>query len=345
MHGRLTFREIMAQPEAWTAAMRSFDAAAPELDRLFHDRTPDEVIFTGCGSSYYLSITAASAMQQVAGLRARAVPASEILQFPGSVFVPGTRPVLVASSRSGTTTETLRALEVARRRGIATLSLTCESRSSLARHADLCILSPKGHEESVVMTKSFSSLLLLALLLAANHAAGVTFRGELRRLPPLGKRMVKVALALAEDLGAGASRFVFLGGGPAHGIAWEAMLKMTEMAQRTAVAYHPLEFRHGPISSAGPGTVVVLFGSRAGARLEADLVKDLRRHGAMVVSLRDEWRGVADVDVDVALGVRLSDEARCLLYVPFAQALAYHRAVGVGLDPDHPRHLSSVVRL
>ncbi|MBI3084871.1 MAG: hypothetical protein HYY88_03950 [candidate division NC10 bacterium] len=54
---------------------------------------------------------------------------------------------------------------------------------------------------------------------------------------------------------------------------------------------------------------------------------------------------MADVDVDVALGVRLSDEARCLLYVPFAQALAYHRAVGVGLDPDHPRHLSSVVRL
>ncbi|MBI3084872.1 MAG: SIS domain-containing protein [candidate division NC10 bacterium] len=276
MLGARTLREIMAQPEAWTAAIRGFGAAAPDLDRLFQDRKPDEIIFTGCGSSYYLSMTAAAVFQKVTGLRAKAVPASEILQFPGSVFVPGSCPLLIASSRSGTTTETLRALEVARRRGIATLSLTCESRSSLARHADLCILSPKGHEESVVMTKSFSSLLLLALLLAANHAAGVTFRGELRRLPALGKRMVKVALALAEDLGAGASRFVFLGGGPAHGIAWEAMLKMTEMAQRTAVAYHPLEFRHGPIATVGPGTVVVLFGSRAGARMEADLVKDLR---------------------------------------------------------------------
>jgi glucosamine--fructose-6-phosphate aminotransferase (isomerizing) len=345
MLGARTLREIMEQPEAWASAIRSFNVAAPEVDRLFHDRKPDEVIFTGCGSSYYLSMTAAAAMQEVASLRARAVPASEILQFPGSVFVPGARPVLVASSRSGTTSETVRALDVARRRGIATLSLTCASRSALARHADLCILSPKSREESVVMTKSFSSLLLLGLLLAANHAESMPFRGELRRLPSLGKRMVKVALALAEGLGAGASRFVFLGGGPAHGIAWEAMLKLTEMAQRTAVAYHPLEFRHGPIASAGPGTVVVLFGSRAGARLEADLVKDLQRHGAMVVSLRDEWRGVADVDVDVALGVRLSDEARCLLYLPFAQALAYHRAVGVGLDPDHPRHLSSVVRL
>jgi glucosamine--fructose-6-phosphate aminotransferase (isomerizing) len=345
MLGARTFQEIVEQPEAWAAAIRSFDAAAPDIARLFHERSPDEVVFTGCGSSYYLSMTAAAAFQQVASLRAKAVPASEILQFPGSIFVPGGHPLLVASSRSGTTTETLRALEVARRRGIATLSLTCAHRSPLARGADLCIHSPKGHEESVVMTKSFSSLLLLGLLLAASRAETATLRRDLTRLPILGKRVIKVALNLTGDLGADSTHFVFLGGGPAHGIAWEGMLKMTEMARRPAVAYHPLEFRHGPIAVAGPGTVVVFFGTRAGARLEADLARDLREHGAIVVNLRDEWRGAAEVDVDVALGVRLDDGARCLLYLPFAQALAYHRAVGAGLDPDRPRHLSSVVRL
>jgi glucosamine--fructose-6-phosphate aminotransferase (isomerizing) len=45
------------------------------------------------------------------------------------------------------------------------------------------------------------------------------------------------------------------------------------------------------------------------------------------------------------LGVGLSDAARSILYLPFAQLLAYHRAVGAGLDPDRPQHLSSVVRL
>jgi len=345
MLGARTYREIVEQPAAWAAAIRSFDRAAPELDRLFRDRSPEEVILTGCGSSYYLSMTAAAAFQRVAGLRARAVPASEILQFPESVFVPGSHALLVASSRSGTTTETVRALEVARRRGITTLSLTCASRSPLARQADLCIHSPKGRESSVVMTKSFSSLLLLGLLLAASRSTNPALSGELGRLAILGKRVIKVTLPLAQSLGAGASRFVFLGGGPAHGIAWEAMLKMTEMAQRPAVAYHPLEFRHGPIAAAGPGTVAVLFGSRAGARLEADLAKDLRRHGAMVISLRDDWRSAAEVDVDVALGVHLSDEARCLLYLPFAQALAFHRAVGLDLDPDCPRHLTHAVHL
>jgi len=345
VEGTRTLREIVEQPEAWAAAMRSFGTAAPDVARLFRERDPDEVIFTGCGSSYCLSMTAAASMQSVAGLRARAVPASEILQYPGSVFVPGSRPLLVASSRSGTTTETVRAVEVAHRRGIQTLSFTCTSRSPLARQADVSVHSPKGREESVVMTKSFSSLLLLSLLLAADRAGSSALRGELRRLPALGRRIVKVALTLCADLGARESRFVFLGGGPAYGIAWEAMLKMTEMAQRPAVAYHPLEFRHGPIAAVGPETVAVLFGSRAGARLEADLAGDLRRSGAMVVSLLDDWRGKADVDVTITLGVRLSDEARCLLYVPFAQALAYHRAIGAGLDPDFPRDLTYAVHL
>ena len=87
--------------------------------------------------------------------------------------------------------------------------------------------------------------------------------------------MLKAALPLMREIGTTASRFVFLGAGPAHGIAWEAMLKMTEMAQRVAVAYHPLEFRHGPIAVAGPGAVAVLFGTDAGATMETALVRDL----------------------------------------------------------------------
>ena len=340
-----TWREIVEQPAAWAAAMRSFDVAVPSVARLFQEKSPDEVIFTGCGSSYYLSMTAALAFQRVTGLRSRSIPGSEILQFPESIFPAGSRPLLVASSRSGTTTETLRAVQIARRRGVATLALTCGPRSPLARGVDVCLLSPKGHEESVVMTKSCSSLLLLALLLAANRAEDLALRRDLRRLPALGKRIVKVAVNLTRDLGVDAAGFVFLGAGPAYGIACEAMWKMTELAQQPAAAYHPLEFRHGPVAMIGPGTVVFFFGTRAGARLEMDLATDLRRHGAAVICLRDDWRGAEDMDVDVALGVRLDDEARCLLYLPFAQALAYHRAVGAGLDPDRPRNLTSIVRI
>jgi len=224
------------------------------------------------------------------------------------------------------------------------LSLSCAARSPLAQQADLALCSPRGREKSVVMTKSFSSLLLLGLLLTAQRAGDAGLRRELHRLPTLGRRVLKMALPLMRDVGTAASRFVFLGAGPAHGIAWESMLKLTEMAQRPAVAYHPLEFRHGPIAVAGPDTVAVLFGTEGGKRLEKALVKDLRRQGVTVVALADDW-SMEEAETGVALGVGLSDAARSLLYLPFGQALAYYRAVGAGLDPDRPQHLTSVVRL
>ena len=344
MRGSLTLQEILEQPEAWTAALARFETDAPRVDRFFEREPRDEVVFTGCGSSYYLSMTAASVFQQFTGLRAKAVPASEILQFPEGVFAQNSSPLLVAASRSGTTTETLRAAEAVARQGIPILCLTCASRSPLARQADLALCSPRGREKSVVMTKSFSSLLLLGLLLAAQRSGDTGFRRELHRLPALGRRVLKIALPLMRDVGTAASRFVFLGAGPAHGIAWETMLKLTEMAQRPAVAYHPLEFRHGPMAAAGPGTLAVLFGTEGGKRLEKTLVRDLRRQGVSVVALGDDW-SMAEAETGVALGVGLSDAARTLLYLPFGQALAYHRAVGAGLDPDRPQHLTSVVRL
>jgi len=345
MRGALTLQEISDQPATWLAAIERFKRDAVRVDRLFEKQSPDEVVFTGCGSSYYLSMSAASAFQMVTGLRAKAVPASEILQFPESVFVQDASHLLVAASRSGTTTETLRAMRASARRGISTLCLTCAAQSPLGQRADLLLCSPKGAERSVVMTKSFSSLLLLGLLLAAQRSGDEGLRRELCRLPALGRRILEIALPLTRDIGTTASRFVFLGAGPSHGIAWEAMLKMTEMAQRMAVAYHPLEFRHGPVATVGPGTVAVLFGTRAGASLEAALIRDLRGRGATTVVLRDDWEAAAEADVDVTLGVGLSDAARSMLYLPFAQALAYWRAVGAGLDPDRPRHLTSVVRL
>ncbi len=79
--------------------------------------------------------------------------------------------------------------------------------------------------------------------------------------------------------------------------------------------------------------------------MEAGLVRDLQTHGATVVLLHDRENRAAEPEVSASLRVGLSDACRSVLYLPFAQALAYWRAVGAELDPDRPRHLTSVVRL
>src|SRR5512142_2768632 len=100
-----TYREIKSQTEAWAQAIEVTRAASlPTADEY------QQVIFTGCGSTYYLSLAAAALYQQLTGCAARAVPASELL-FNSQTVLTNQKTLLFAVSRSGTTTETVKAAE------------------------------------------------------------------------------------------------------------------------------------------------------------------------------------------------------------------------------------------
>src|SRR5690349_25067531 len=100
-----TYREIKSQPEAWQNALEIANAAS-----LPDPKQYEQVIFTGCGSTYYLSLAAAALYQELTGCPARAVPAGELVLNSKTVLTDQ-KTLLVAVSRSGTTSETLKAVE------------------------------------------------------------------------------------------------------------------------------------------------------------------------------------------------------------------------------------------
>ena len=63
---------------------------------------------------------------------------------------------------------------------------------------------------------------------------------------------------------AAADRWAFLGRGWTVGLAHEAALKLREAAQAWTEAYPVFEYRHGPISIAGPGAAVWFLGAPDG---------------------------------------------------------------------------------
>src|SRR5437763_1533383 len=88
--------------------------------------------------------------------------------------------------------------------------------------------------------------------------------------------------ALREASGAGETD-VFLGRGWTVGLADEAALKIREAAQLHAESYPSMEYRHGPISLAGPRTLVWLLGDRAWDGVAQDgIAPDVRATGATV---------------------------------------------------------------
>ncbi len=138
-------------------------------------------------------------------------------------------------------------------------------------HAHLLKL-PWADEKSMVMTRSFTSILLLFERLGAKFAGDAGMASALDGLP---EKTTAWLAANADKIRAfGTKRrfadFVFLGQGAHYWLAQEAALKMTEMSSSYSQAYHTLEFRHGPKSIAGKETLITFssVGRTAIARRE-----------------------------------------------------------------------------
>jgi len=341
------YEDITTQAAAWDAALAAVDSRAEDLRTFFADE-PSEMLFTACGSPYFLGLANATLWRERFGLHLTVVPSSEIMLFPETALPRAGRPVLLTASRSGETTETVRAVEAfAGRFPGRTVLIGCRPESKLPRLADLAIVIPEGNEDVIPQTRSFGSMYLAAQYLAALLADDDDLANDLRRLPRLLPDLLDSWEPVVQRVaGADWDSAVFLGGGPLYGIAFEATLKLTEMSLSFAVPYHTLEVRHGPRSTIDERTLVVGLGSRRGASHERQVLSELAEVTPhMLAFTPDDGRNLGENTTQIAPDHRVHEHALGLLYLPLLQLLAYHRALHKGVNPDESRNLTSYIEL
>lgn len=339
--GTHTLNEIKTQPAAWQEALDVVVRHSEALQALWAAGAYSQVIFTGCGSTYYLSLAAAALFQQLTGQGTRAVPGGELLMYPDAAYARPGRILLVAVSRSGATTETLQAVKQFRRQQQGeVVTITNYAERPLASMGEVNLVIPAGEEQSVAQTRSFASMYVAATALAALLAQRQDSLQAMAALPELGQRLLARYEGLAQTWGSNLEldRFYFLGSGPRYGLACETNLKMKEMTLSHSEPFHFLEFRHGPISMAGPGALVIGLLSETNQANEAAVLQEVQRLGGQTLTL-------GEAGTDIVFESQLSEAVRNVLYLPVLQLLAYYRALGKGLDPDNPRHLEQVVYL
>ncbi len=334
-----TLSEILTQTDAWQEALdKTLGHHAQRLRALTGNAS--YVLFTGCGSTYYLSLAASALFQSLTGRPARGVPGSELALNPETVL--DDRPtLLVALSRSGATDETLRAVDQFRHlKGGPVLAITTRADQPLAAKADEAIVLEKGREKSVVQTRSFAAMYVATVALAALAADDNALLDALPMLPEVGQRIVETAGSRVQAIAANTQikQFFFLGSGPLYGLACEGSLKLKEMSLTVSEPFHFLEFRHGPMSMVDEHTALVGLLSERNRPHEQAVLEDMARLGGRFLTLGEE-------DVHIAFRSHLPEPARGVLYLPPLQLLGYYRAVARGLNPDHPRHLNAVVHL
>lgn len=347
--GAHTLSELLSQPQCWAQCLQELRTSGEIEAALGRLPARDDWLFIGCGSSFYVAQAAATSWTALTGQRARAIPASELLLFPRvALSGPASQPVLI--SRSGRTSEVLRAAEILEsKENVRTLAITCVAGQQLEGIATATLHLLAADEQSMVMTRSFTSMLLGLQALAATAGGQTAFLSSLEDLPALAQSMLAPLPSRIRPFVDGHAflDYVFLAQGPFYGIASEAMLKVKEMSCSYAQVFHTLEFRHGPKSIVSPETLVSFFLSESGYEAEREVLEEVKGLGAstLVVANTSDDRARRAADLLVELNLDAPEYARLTSYVFVGQLLGLFTGLKKGLDPDRPRNLSRAVVL
>ena len=338
-------KEIYEQPNSVRDAMRgrlSIEEATAKLGGLE----------SGCGTAFHAAMVGEYLIESLAHLPVECEFASE-LRYRN---LPMTRDTLVfVISQSGETADTLAALRESQRKGHRTLGICNNVASTIARESDGGVYMHAGPEIGVAATKSFTSQLTVATLLALlmgrihylSYAEGLNIISELEKLPDKVAKALELdsqVAAIAKKYAA-ARNFLFMGRQANYPIALEGALKLKEISYIAASGYPSAELKHGVIALVNEETPSLFIAPRD-AVFEKNLsnIEEVKARKGPVIAVGSEGdKSLAKVADDVILIPDAPDYLTPILAVIPLQLLAYHIAVELGCDVDKPRNLAKSV--
>ena len=358
-----TLREICQQPLTWprtAATMTALENANRVRTALAGGGIPERagsIVLTGSGSSFFACECAAVPLQESLRVPARAMPAGFVLTHPRAALPPNGPFLAVSLARSGDSPESGAAVErIAGDPRARQLLISCNGKGALAArygempHVESIVLPPETNDQSLVMTSSFTNLVLAARTLgdAGGHTAQRAARLASAARTLLAERAGELAALARRAYGSA----VYLGSGAMVGAAHESALKMLESngGRVVTIADSFLGLRHGPMAAVGEDSLIVAFlsGDPVVRAYERDVLRELRRKGLgrwRLVVGEDVPTELAQEDEDVRLdvGPSLDDGDLALIAAVAGQLLAFFRCLHGGGRPDEPSS-SGIIR-
>jgi glucosamine--fructose-6-phosphate aminotransferase (isomerizing) len=329
--------EIAQQPDVVARLLGRERPALRALAAELRRRRPRYAVVAARGSSD----NAARYAQHVLGRILRlpvvlATPSLHTLYDAPPRFIDA---IVLGISQSGASPDVVSVVAEGARQGAMTAAITNDPTSPLAAAAAHVVDLGAAEERSVAATKTYTASLAAIAALAAEGEA--TLSAEVERLPEaMAAQLARSGdLAPAVEAASGWERLTVVGRGAHYATAYEAALKVRELAGIVAEAYSPADLLHGPIATAGPGQPLLAIapaGPTEGSMRE--LIGAARERGARVTAIgHDPALGdpfLELVDVPEWLGPAVA-------IVP-AQLLAVGLAERRGVDVDAPFGLSKI---
>jgi glucosamine--fructose-6-phosphate aminotransferase (isomerizing) len=342
--------EIRQQPEALERTLKGALRLAEKLRQQFEKKRPRMILLAARGTSDNAALFGRYLLEIATGIPVSLAAPSVFTLYGASLKLEEV--LVVAISQSGESTDTNLVLERAREQGMATIGVTNEAESSLAKLAGHVFLVRAGREKSVAATKTYTGQILMMYLLAYALGAAVSL-DDLARLPDWTRQ----ALKLEEEIAERTERYrymehaVVVGRGLAYANAFEFALKLMETCYVIAERFSSADFLHGPIAMVERAFPMFLFappGVTWQSTSEMLSKLDSLKADSLVITDQSNTEVVRRKNV-VVIPARLAQKHGLPLemytpipYIVPAQMFAACLAAEKGLNPDQPRTLTKV---
>ena len=347
-----TLREILQQPATWLVTSRHLASISGELLPAVDGAAT--LVLTGSGSSEYAGECVRLPLQNSLKIPAQTIGGGVLLTHGGRAIAPSRPGLMVSLARSGDSPESVEAVSIALETepDFRHLVITCNAQGRLATtyrgdsRVKVVVLAEQTNDRSLVMTSSFTNMVLAASFLGSLNAPG-PYIALVEGLAQKAAELLTTHFdALAGVARRDFNRAVFLASGPRLGAARESALKMVEMTagRVSAMSETYLGLRHGLMSAVHSDTLIVCFlSSQPLVRAyECDLIRELNEKQlgiAKVIfgeSIPSDLAQNGDVTIDLSGLAALGDDNMPVLDVIPGQLLGLFRSMKEGLQPDSP---------
>lgn len=346
-------KEIHEQPVAIydTMTQNNWEEIATNIYDIFDHNVITSITLTACGTSLHASMIMAILIEKHVGIPARARLASE-LEASGAVLENS---LVVVTSQSGETMDSLKAIWYAKKQGAVVLSIVNVLGSSIERESDYTIYTYAGPEVSVASTKSYVSQLAVLYMLSMiirSVFCGDRYMFDLIQedIYTCAKRMQDIfdqeeqIKEIAYNL-ANSHIILYIGRGLQVPTALEGALKLKEISYISADGMAAGELKHGTLALVGSGTPVIVLAINGESYSKIVInIEEVKSRGAKVIAIatvgNEKIKNMAD---DVIYMPDVAEDTSVILSVVPLQILAMYAAEALGREIDMPKNLAKCV--
>lgn len=246
---------------AFVNQIASAVALRPQIEQLIdglQERGFDKLFLIGAGGTYAAMLPYELLAKKTSTLPVAAVIAAELLLTGDATMTE--RSVAIFTSVTGTTDDSLRALEYVKERGVYTIGFTGFGDSPIAQNVDIALLSePKTWPFDMQMLLFMTRLLSVRGEFDGYEKFADEFANIPQALVHVAKQAEPVASAFA-DAHVDTDYYFLVGAGNLWGFTYlYSMCILEEMQWLRTTRVHSAEFFHGSLELIEKDTALILF--------------------------------------------------------------------------------------